>query len=283
MGSFEKILVAFDGSDSGKSALRQALAGFQEGWIRVLAVVPAYEGDLELVGVRDREEVRRGPREELLQEARELVEDDTARVQLDVEQGDAFQWIIDTAENESCNLIVMGRRGLSRLERMLMGSVTRKVIVHSKQDVLVIPREAKIQWDKIVLATDGSDFSRAALEKAIHFAGTHNGMINAVSVVDMYPEFYADAPNVVKKMEQKALAVLDNVKEKSEAAGVKVKTSVVHGDPAEEITNFAQKESAGIVFMGSRGRTGLKKIFVGSVAQKVIGLSCCPIFVAKPQ
>ena len=130
MGNFSKILVAFDGSESSRNALSQTLAKFEESWIKVLIVVPAYEGDLELVGIHDIEGLLRGPTEELTREAREIIGSDSARVNIDVVKGEAFERIIEVAENESCTLIVMGRRGLHRVERMLMGSVTAKVIVH---------------------------------------------------------------------------------------------------------------------------------------------------------
>jgi hypothetical protein len=281
MGSYSKILVAYDDSESSRNALDQALTRFHDGWIKVLAVVPPYEGDLELVGVHDVQGLLQGPRKHLQEAVQEIVGSESARVKISVEQGDAFERIIDDAEEESCNLIVMGRRGLHGLERMLMGSVTAKVIVHTDKDVLVVPRKAVIDWKNILVATDGSAFSDVALKKAMTFAQDYDGRLTAVSVVDMYPEYYADAPQVVEKMEGKSRAVLDQARTQVEAAGLEIDTHVLHGDPAEEITAFAKKNDAGILFLGSRGLSGLKRVFLGSVAEKVIGLSGCPVFVAK--
>lgn len=281
MGRYNKLLVAFDDSESSRNALSQTLAAFEDGWIKVLAVVPAYEGDLGLVGIRDLEDLLRGPRKSVLESARKITLGDAGRVTVDVAQGDAFEKIVETAEKENCNLIVMGRHGLHRLERMLMGSVTAKVIVHTGKDVLVIPQEGKIAWNHIMVALDGSEYSQAALDNAMYLVDRYGDRLTAVSVVDMYPEFYADAPQVVAAMEQQAMAVLAQAEATAASNGIQLTTQVLHGDPAAEINSFARKNSAGMVIMGSRGRTGLKKLFLGSVAQKVIGLCAYPVLVAK--
>jgi len=282
MGNYSKILVAFDGSESSRNALRQTLDKFEESWLKVLIVVPAYEGDLELVGIRDLEGLLRGPTAELTEAAKEIIGPDSARVNVDIAKGEAYEQIIDTAEKESCTLIVMGRRGLHRLERMLMGSVTAKVIVHAATDVLVIPREAEIGWENIVVATDGSNNSKKALDKALGFAISHGSTVTGLNVVDMHPEHYADASGVVDKLEQKGMAVLKEAENQAAAAGVKLVTHLSHGDPGAEITAYAKENLAGIIFTGSRGLSGLKKIFLGSVAEKVIGLSSCAVFVTRP-
>ena len=113
---------------------------FRSSWIKVLVVIPAYNGDLELVGVSDLEGLLRGPTDELVGAARQITQADSGRVNIEVVKGEAYEQIVDVAKREDCTLIVMGRRGLHRVERMLMGSVTEKVIVHSARDVLVIPR-----------------------------------------------------------------------------------------------------------------------------------------------
>lgn len=282
MGSYSKILVAFDGSDSSRNAVRQTLDKFEDSWIKVLIVVPAYEGELELVGISDVQSLLRGPTEELKQAAQEIIGSESSRVNIGVVKGEAFERIIDIAENESCTLIVMGRRGLHRVERMLMGSVTAKVIVHASTDVMVIPREAEVNWDNVLVATDGSADSDKALKKAIALSKSHNTCMTGVTVVDMHPEHYGDASEVVDKLDEKAKKVIEEAAAGASAEGVELQTHLLHGDPAKEITDYARDSKAGIIFVGSRGLTGLKKIFLGSVAEKIIGLSPCAVFVTKP-
>lgn len=282
--AYKKLLVAFDGSESSKNALRQAiLLGEQnQSWIKVLAVVPAYEGDLELVGVSNVGDVLKGPTEKLAKSAQEIADSMSAHIITDVEQGEAYEKIIDVADAENCDLIVMGRRGLRRLERMLMGSVTARVISHSDKNVLVVPRDAEIGWERIVVATDGSRCSEAAMARAIDYSRVFNSDLSIITVVDMYPEYYADAPQVVDKMEESAVKILETAKDEAKAAGVEAETQLLRGDPAVEISSWTEKNNVGLILVGSRGRSGLTKILMGSIAEKIIGLAHCPVMVAKP-
>jgi nucleotide-binding universal stress UspA family protein len=283
LARYRKILVAFDGSPSAANALEQALAlpELAHGTMKVLAIVPPYEGDLELVGVRDPEAVMQGQIDALRRAASAALGPAADRVAVVIEEGKAYQKIVEVAGDESCDLVVMGRRGLRRLERMLMGSVTARVIAHSTKDVLVVPRDAAVALDDVVVATDGSAHGEAALETAMYFARSHGGAITAVAVAEMYPESYADAPRVVEMREQQAAAILGRVAETAESAGYRVNTRLLRGDPAGEIVSYAKASGAGMIFVGSRGRSGLEKLLLGSVAEKIIGLSHCPVYVAK--
>ena len=292
MGQYSKILVAFDGSDSSRNALKQALEQFEQSWVKVLAVVPAYEGDLELVGVSNLKGVLNAPTDDLLEAAREIAGEDMDRVITNVEQGEVYEKIVDVARDEECHLIVMGRRGLHRLENILVGSVTTRVITHWTGDVLVVPRDVDVSWEKVVVATDGSSHGSAAVDKAAKFCAEHGGQLTIVSVTDLYPEFYADSAivgsffgskkeAVVDKMEKKSVAALEEARTRAAKAGVDAGTILLRGDPAEEVINHAREQGAGIVFAGSRGSAGLKKMLMGSVAEKIIGLSPCPVFITR--
>jgi nucleotide-binding universal stress UspA family protein len=292
VGGYSKILVAFDGSESSRNALRQAIEKFEQSWIKVLAVVPVYEGDLELVGVSNLKGVLNNPTDNLLETAREIAGPEEGRIITNVEQGEVYEKIVDVATDEDCNLIVMGRRGLHRLENMLVGSVTARVIANSVTDVLVVPRDVDIDWDNILVATDGSSHGDAAVQKASEFCREHGSRMTIVSVTDLYPEFYADAAivgtlfgskkgAVVENMEKKSVKVLEKARARTAADGIDADTVLLRGDPAEEIISFARLREAGIIFAGSRGRAGLKKVLMGSVAEKIIGLSPCPVFVTR--
>lgn len=284
MGRYNKILAAFDGSESSQNALRQAmaLADREHSWVRVLAVVPSYEGELELVGVRDLQAALRGPVEGLIASARKIAGPDSANVITKVEQGEAYETIIDVAEKENCDLIVMGRRGLRHLERMLIGSVTARVIGHTGKDVLVVPRDMEVKLERITAAIDGSRHSEAALERALYFADAYGARLTIVSVVDMLPEQYGDALSVIEGLEKKTASFLEEAKQKAEAAGVAAEIKLLRGDPADEVVRFARENDTGLTLVGSHGRSGIKKLLLGSVAEKIIGLAPCPVLVAKP-
>lgn len=281
MSKYKKILVAFDGSESSRNALMQAikLQETEKSWIRVLVVLPPYEGDLEIIGVSDIKSVLEGSSEKLIAEAKEIADSERAPIITNVEQGQAYEKIVDVADTENCDLIIMGRRGVHHFERMLMGSVTSRVIGYSSKDVLVIPRDATIRWNNILLAVDELKSSEAVVTHAMNFALSYGARITAVSIVDVNDEFYAQVPHAVDQMVDKAKSLLEKVKKSLEPLGIKTETIVREGEPHEKIVEIAEEKVADIIFMGSHGRTGLKKLVMGSVTEKVIGFSTCPVMV----
>jgi nucleotide-binding universal stress UspA family protein len=283
VGKYKKILVAFDGSVSGTNALLQSfrLATEEKSWITVATVVPAYEGDLNLIAVGDIHQALRRPGEEILSRANALAKKEGALIKTVLEEGEAYDRLVDLAEGENCGVIVMGRRGSSSTERSHIGSVTARVIGHSQRDVFVVPEGTNIGWKKILIATDGSRYSSFATDRAIDFAKSYGGSLTAVSIVDVPSEFYAEAPAAVDKLIESAKGFVAAAKEKAEANDVMASGFVGEGEAFEIITKLAQKEGIDVIIMGSHGKTGLKRLLMGSVAEKVIGHAPCPVLVVK--
>jgi nucleotide-binding universal stress UspA family protein len=194
MGRYRKILVAVDGSPTSLHALEESfkLAQNEGSWITVVSVIPPYTGDLDLVAVGGVMAAMRRPCEEALRKAQELAEKQRALIKTVCEEGEPHERIIDLAQAENCDLIVIGRRGLRRLERVLVGSVTARVIGYSPIDVLVVTRDTNVGFKKVLIATDGSRYSELAKKRAIDFAGSYGGELVAVSAVDMPSELFAE-------------------------------------------------------------------------------------------
>lgn len=283
MGKYRKILVAVDSSESSRNALHQAfkLANEEKCWITVTSVVPPYEGEIETLGVKDIRASLRKPCDDALAEVEKIARTERMLVKTVCEEGEVHERIVDLADAENCDVIVMGRRGLRRIERALIGSITARVIGHTQRDVLVVPNGTVVGWKKIVFATDGSKYSAAAAEKAISFAQAYGGELRIVSVADVPAEFYAEAPKAVEDLVRKARGFVANVKKQAEAAGVKAETFVGEAEAYEAITNLAKEQKADMIIIGSHGRTGLRRLLMGSVAEKVIGYTPCPVLVVR--
>ncbi len=283
MGRYRKILVAIDGSESSMHALRESfkLAVNEKSWITVTSVIPPYEGELELVGVRNIVASLRKPCEDALSRAEKFAKEERALIKTVCEEGAVYERIVDLAEAENCDLIIMGRKGASRLESALIGSVTARVIGHSRRDVLVIPNGSQVGLKNILLATDGSKYSNIAAERAVDFAKSYGGNLKVVSIVDVPAEYYAEAPKAVDNLIESAKGFVKDVKKSAEAAGVDADTFVGEGEAYEIITKLSREQKADIIIMGSHGRTGLKRLLMGSVTEKVIGHSPCPVLVIK--
>ncbi len=284
MGRYRKILVAVDGSDSSNNAFRQAckIARQDASWITVITTIPLYQDQFEVLSIKEKvSKTLREDGEKILSEIKEVASEEDAFIRPILEEGSPVNTIIDTAEEGNFDLIVVGRHGKTQLERALVGSVTARVIGHSQRDVLVVPKGAAVGWEKILLSTDGSKYSKAATEKAIDLAKSYGGQLEAVSVVDVTEEFHTEAPGAVEELVRKAKGFVDYVKKKAETEGIKTETLVREGETFKVITDLSKEYNSDVIVMGSHGRTGMKRLLMGSVTEKVIGYALCPVLVVK--
>ena len=134
--------------------------------------------------------------------------------------------------------------------------------------------------EKILVAVDGSAFSDLAVDQAISLGAICNSKIFAISVVDLYPEQMEVAPALVEKMSEEVRQHLDKAKQKVDQANIPCET-IVHmgGKPHEFIVQEAKDKGIDLICMGTHGRSGIKRILLGSVAQNVIGHAPCPVLV----
>jgi nucleotide-binding universal stress UspA family protein len=281
MANYRKILVAYDGSVSARNALAVAsqLAKEDKSWIKVLTVLPDYKGDLELVGVSNIKETIEGPGKKLLTEAQEIADHEDVHILTNMTQGEPYDKIVHVAEDENCDLIVMGRRGTHQLERELVGSVTARVIGYTMKDVLVVPDGTNMTRKNILLATDGSPSCETAVERAIDIAKEHEASLTAVSVVYTNDEYLALAPGDVEELIAKAKNKLAAIEQKGKEAGIKINCLVKEGEAYEAITTMAQNSNIDLIVMGSHGRKRLERLLMGSVTERTIGYAPCPVLV----
>lgn len=281
----KKILVAFDGSSSSKNALRQAikLAQIQRDLIKVVVVTPSYDGELELTAIKNMDNIMKYPAQMHIKEAENIAKSEGIQITINLEQGEPYERITAVADDENCNIIVMGRRGLRGLERAFMGSVTARVISYSKKDVLVIPMDTTIGWKRILLATDGSKYSQDAVDRAIDLAKSYKADLLVLSVVNVPSELFAKTQSILEGLSIKAKGFVENVMKNAESMGIKTSIFVIEGDAYQVITDLARKEKAEMIIMGSHGRTGFKKLIMGSVTEEVISHTSCPVLIVYPQ
>ncbi|OIO77919.1 MAG: hypothetical protein AUJ86_07190, partial [Hydrogenophilaceae bacterium CG1_02_62_390] len=190
-----------------------------------------------------------------------------------IEASDPYQGILEGAKAQNANVIVIGRRGKRGLARMMVGDATAKVIGHADCAVLVVPRAARLWGKRILLATDGSPHSEAAAGVVGHLAKWGGLPVTVVSVVT--------SSHSLARRQEAEQAVSANV-EKLRGLGVEAEGKVVEGRPDEAIVKVAEDVGADLIVMGSLGRTGLIKVLLGSVTERVIGQAVCPVLVVKP-
>ena len=136
------------------------------------------------------------------------------------------------------------------------------------------------QGERILVAVDGSIYSDYAVDQAISMGKTCNSTIFAINVIDLFPEQMADAPALEEKMSKNARELLEGVKAKIDEENIPCETIVsMGGNPHEAIVQEAKNKDIDLIVMGTHGRTGLRRMLLGSVAQRVIGHAPCPVLV----
>ncbi len=141
-------------------------------------------------------------------------------------------------------------------------------------------------FKRIVVAYDGSDQAIKALNTAIELAKAFNSKLDVVEVVDtaaLLGMGFAPIPSdVIAQIYNKAQNDVEQAKKKAQEAGVKDVTSqVLEGDPATSIIEYASKNGADLIVMGSRGLSTFKRLVLGSVSSKVVQESRIPVLVVK--
>ena len=140
-------------------------------------------------------------------------------------------------------------------------------------------------YKKIVLAVDGSEASSNAVKHAIELAKNCKGTLIAVYVITpidvtdietFKPETLHDG------LKREGEKILSELKDRAGKEGVNVQTRIEDGIPDEKICEVAGESDADIIIMGSHGRTGFGKVFIGSVTERVISKEKCrPVLVVR--
>ena len=136
----------------------------------------------------------------------------------------AYEGILEEAEDLQPDWIIMGRHGLTGLARLLMGSVTARVIGHSPLNVLVVPQEAALEFKRLLVASDDSPFSAAAWQEALSITQRMGSHLLGISVAASDGEIKT-AKEVMRKMEAEA-----------KMRGVPLETMVPRGSPTRPLS-----------------------------------------------
>jgi nucleotide-binding universal stress UspA family protein len=299
----KKILIAIDFSEDGRRAF-QAGAGIardlEADVLLVHAAPQPPEPDLT-IEYATRKVAASGASRPASDGSAEMLEQwatELRRSGLSVETvsrpGTAIPLILQEAKRNNTTMIVVGTQGRNPLQRLLEGSVARQVIHRSPVPVLVAPPHLRSNPGRrkarplrtVVVAMDFSKTSGPALKAAEDLAqGLHSGLrlvhvVQPLFVGTPLPETsYAYSPEIMAQQEAHAAAELSQWAGHARKKGIVAVPSVQVGDPAIAIVDEAKKAAAPVIVVGTHGLTGLRRLFMGSVAQKVVQLADRPVLV----
>lgn len=270
ISQMRRILLATDGTSYSEGAIREAIAFAQKcsskvSVVTVLETNPEYETvGTNAVAMEEAELVKH------LDRIRARSAEAGLTCETVLHEGiDPARAIVDEAMNKHSDMIVVGRRGRTGLAKLLMGEVAAKVIGLAPCKVLVVPRAARIAFKTLLVATDGSAHSNAAVKEAIGIAKCSGSTLVALSSARDQSEV------------SEAQSRVNRVVELGKGEGVTVEGVTPIGRSYDAIIETAGGRGVDLVIMGSYGKTGLKKALMGSSTEKVIGHVGCAVLVMK--
>ena len=143
-------------------------------------------------------------------------------------------------------------------------------------------------FQNILVPVDGSETSYAAVTQAAEFAKAFNSKITVVQVLVLDPYIaaeYISASQTNDLIERARTSIEESLaaaKAKFNEQGIEVETKLLEGQVIHrEIIRAAEELHADLIIIGSHGRTGFKKLFLGSVAQSLLGESHVPVLIVR--
>ena len=298
---FKKILVPLDGSELAERALEPALnlACQEQGSEMILLSVPVYSDILVpsaagfdmLLPDQSLEKFRQDV-ESYLREVKLSRKHYGTRLRTMIVDGDVASVIVDTAEAQDVDLIVMTTHGYSGFSRWLLGSVTERVLRSAPCPVLAI--RDKRPLTNILITLDGSYLAETALEPGMEVARLLGGNVTLLQV-DQEANLGAIELSMLEIAEaglsrhvqhptgdDHLINYLKRTADKYRQEGLSVETVVMEGSPARGILDFAEAEEIDLIVMTTHGRTGLRRWVYGSVTEKVLRGTEAAVLVIRP-
>ena len=300
MIAFRSILCPVDLSHASVRPLAYAAAcaRWYKAHLTVLHVVPTF----------DPMQVRSGslgdpvrlmypmPREEVLEELRRAfpaAEAAALDVTFAAEAGDAAATIVDRALVMPADLLVMGTHGRSGFDRLLLGSVTEKVLRRAPCPILTVPPNApanappEVKFTRILCPVDFSPSALQALGFALDLARQAGGSITVLHVIewlaDEEPRAHAhfNVPEYRQHLVDQAHERLQDTLADTPHTGCDVKDLVVVGRAYRQVLEAAAAQEADLIVMGAQGRGGLGLTLFGSTTQQVVRAATCPVLTVR--
>jgi nucleotide-binding universal stress UspA family protein len=204
--------------------------------------------------------------------------------------------ILNTAKEQGCDLMVMGTHGRKGIAHAL-GSIAERVIRLATIPVMLV-REVKDvltpDWQRILVAVDGSDASRKALAYADHLAKTTKAELHLVHVIPDVPPPLIDPLGVggvaasltyndtLKQLEHDARLVMEVSRAEVETEKTVFHTARAQRERvAETLVRYAKEQACQLIVMGTHGRTGVNRFLLGSVAEGVAHSATMPLLLIR--
>jgi nucleotide-binding universal stress UspA family protein len=203
--------------------------------------------------------------------------------------GDAPTTIVDEASRNGADLVVMGTHGLRGFKRLLLGSVTERVLRDAPCPVLTVPPRAPAEsaavviFKRILCPTDFSPSATLALDVALNLARQADGTVTLLHAIEWLAEeeprtrTHYNIPEFRRHLQEDSKAQLDELVAEESRTWSGIETEVVLGRAYREILRVAETGDIELIVMGAQGRGGIGLALFGSTTQQVVRGASCPV------
>jgi nucleotide-binding universal stress UspA family protein len=199
--------------------------------------------------------------------------------------------ILDRAASLQADLIVLGTHGRGGFDRLLLGSVTEKVLRKAAVPVLTVPPPAsgtsKLPFNQLLCPVDFSESSLAALRFALSIAKESGARLTLLHVFewpeadDLLPEPGVDLAEYRNRIDAATVKRLDDLLSSDDRTWCQPVTKVSYGKPYREILTTATAEHADLIVIGVHGRNVLDLALFGSTTNQVVRRASSPVLTLK--
>jgi nucleotide-binding universal stress UspA family protein len=193
-------------------------------------------------------------------------------------------------KNENIDLVVMGTNGRNAFERLLLGSVTERMLrklpvpiwtVSHLDPTVELHSTEPVPLRKILFATDLSDGSEVGMKISLELARRTGARLTVMHVLDPIPPYWGDMGTLVvtetEDRRQDALTRLRLSIREIESQGVDLETMMTQGDPSREILRVADEEKMNLIVLNLEGKTLVERAVLGATAERVIRAARVPV------
>lgn len=285
-----KILIAVDSSCESAIAAREAAARLWPAGttVRVISVVePIYGWNFPNL-----EEALQNSAEQTVESAADWFKQAGFETGMEVLMGDPKNVIVNEAANFDADFIVIGAHSTHGVMQFLLGGVARAVARLAPCSVEIVRRIPDSQPLKILLATDGSECSKAAVQSIAQRPWAVGTVFRILSVVEpsaslLRPPYFSHEmmEELRGKDIQRAQEAVSSAEGILDGAGIQARSTVAVpiATPKELILSEAAEWGAELIVVGSHGRRGVNRLLLGSVSEAVALHAQCSVEIIRRQ
>jgi nucleotide-binding universal stress UspA family protein len=293
---YRAVLVPLDGSPLAERALPHALRLARAGQARLILLTAVLAPGYHDAEAREEHATARREAEHYLDTvvARLKEGGSLPGVETCVRDGEAPAVIAAQAAEQQADLVVIATHGRSGIGRWLYGSVADDVLRHAATPVFLVPAAAPDTWPAdgvppVLIPLDGSTLAQEAINAASDLATTLGADVVLVQVVELpvgpvgpFGEPYAYIPYDPSAAVTDAKQYLEGIAAILRQRGHRVTVETPVGFAAQEIAAVARERGAGVIAMATRGRGGLARLVLGSVATGTLQRTNVPLLLVGP-